>query len=163
VPDLGLPAEVITPSQFAELKAMLDADAGKKHSANGAVASSLHRILARHREMVLETVAPAIVSTSTPGDLTDAALAAVNRLHDIVHPRRPGGVYEPERNPGGCDKVFCCAILPEVPAAVEPAIRADERERIAQLALTEASRDLKPRLGRVALRLFASQLRGDLS
>jgi hypothetical protein len=78
---------LITPTQFSELKAMLDADASKKHSASGSVSSSLQRILARHQQMVLEAVA--------------------------------------------------------------------------QLALTEASRDLKPSLGRVALRLFAAQLRRE--
>lgn len=105
---------------------------------------------------------PAIVSVSTPSDLTDKALAAVNRLHDIVHPFRSGeGVYEPERNPGGCDKVFCCAILPEVPAVVEPAIRADERERIAALADAEAARGAKTGLDRISLRAFAARLRKE--
>lgn len=70
-----------------------------------------------------------ILSIHAPQDLTDEALAKVNRLHDIAHPSRPGGVYEPERNPGGCDKVFCCAILPEFTATVEPAVRADERRQ----------------------------------
>ena len=74
------------------------------------------------------------LSLSTPNDLTGEALAQANRLHDIVHPSRPGGVFEPERNPGGCDKVFCCAILPEFTAVVEPAVRADERARLADLA-----------------------------
>src|ERR1022692_2676319 len=49
------------------------------------------------------------LSVSTPADLTDKALAAVNRLHDLCHPSVPGGVYDPDRNPGGCDKAFCCA------------------------------------------------------
>jgi hypothetical protein len=70
------------------------------------------------------------LSVHTPCELTDEYLGRLNRLHGITHPSRPGGVYEPERNPGGCDNAFCCAILPEVLATVEPAIRADERERI---------------------------------
>lgn len=48
-----LPAGIITPGQFAELKAMLDAYAGKEHSASGFVVASLRAILARHQEMVL--------------------------------------------------------------------------------------------------------------
>jgi hypothetical protein len=83
----------------------------------------------------LEAAAPLLAghddpALSRPEDLTDEALTAANRLHDIVHPARPGGVYDPERNPGGCDKTFCCRILIEVPAVVEPAIRADERLRM---------------------------------
>lgn len=39
-----------------ELKAMLDEDAGKDHSANGAVMSSLARILTRYRQMVYAEV-----------------------------------------------------------------------------------------------------------
>lgn len=45
----------MTPEEIpAELKSMLDEDAGKEHSITGAVVTSLARILARHREMVLE-------------------------------------------------------------------------------------------------------------
>jgi hypothetical protein len=71
------------------------------------------------------------VRLSLPSDLTDEALAAANWLHDICHPSQPWGVYDPERNPGGCDKQFCCTILLEVPAIIEPAIRADERHKCA--------------------------------
>uniref|UniRef100_UPI003F49ACA9 hypothetical protein n=1 Tax=Streptosporangium sp. CA-235898 TaxID=3240073 RepID=UPI003F49ACA9 len=69
-------------------------------------------------------------------DLTDDALADVHRLHDIVHPGRPGGVHDPSRNPGGCDAVFCTMILPEVVPVVEPAIRADEARKTQDLADT---------------------------
>jgi len=62
-------AEVITPSQFAELKAMLDADAGKERSANGAVASSLRRILARHQEMVLAAERGRLAAVMSPAAL----------------------------------------------------------------------------------------------
>jgi hypothetical protein len=78
------------------------------------------------------------VRLSLPSDLTDEALAALNQLHDICHPARPGGVFDPERNPGGCDKQFCCTILLEVPATVEPAIRADERRKCADEIRAEA-------------------------
>jgi hypothetical protein len=114
---------------------------------------------------------PPIVSISTPLDLTDDALAAVNRLHDIIHPARPGGVYAAERNPGGCDKVFCCAILPEVTATVEPAIRADERERtreaiarIERLAATaqETAIAHAVRAERARLREMAEARKGEL-
>ena len=84
------------------------------------------------------------ISANTPSGLTDKALANVNRLHDICHPSRPGGVYEPERNPGGCDKAFCCAILPEVTATVEPAIRADERAQIRAAAKAAAFTLFRP-------------------
>jgi hypothetical protein len=80
------------------------------------------------------------VRLSLPSDLTDEALAALNQLHDICHPARPGGVFDPERNPGGCDKQFCCTILLEVPATVEPAIRADERRKCADEIRAEARR-----------------------
>jgi hypothetical protein len=53
----GHPPIAITPAQFSELKAMLDADAGKEHSASGPASSSLQRILARHQQMVLESAA----------------------------------------------------------------------------------------------------------
>ncbi|MFI6883700.1 hypothetical protein [Streptosporangium canum] len=69
-------------------------------------------------------------------DLTAEALADVHRLHGIVHPARPGGVHEPDRNPGGCDAVFCTMILPEVVPMVEPAIRADEARKVQDLAET---------------------------
>jgi hypothetical protein len=83
----------------------------------------------------LDAAAPLLAGRDDPAlprpeDLTDEALAAANRLHDIVHPARQGGVYDPERNAGGCDKMFCCRILIEVPAVIEPAIREDERRRI---------------------------------
>lgn len=75
---------------------------------------------------------PAILSW--PSDLTDDALVAANRLHTVTH--MPGGIFDPERNPGGCDKLFCMHILPENLPVVEPAIRADERRRCVE----EASR-----------------------
>lgn len=46
--------DAVTPEEIpAELKSMLDEDAGKEHSATGSVMTSLARVLARHREMVL--------------------------------------------------------------------------------------------------------------
>lgn len=75
-----------------------------------------------------------LLTVEAPAGLSDEDLAAVNRLHDITHPHTgDAGVLEPKRNPGGCDKAFCCAILSEVIGTVDAAIRADERARIRSL------------------------------
>jgi hypothetical protein len=103
----------------------------------GGVAGTIARIKTVHRSGLtyrfVDDEVPNILSW--PSDLTDEALAAVNRLHDVTH--MPGGIYDPERNPGGCDKVFCMHILLEIPPVTEPAIRADERRRV----IEELARD----------------------
>jgi hypothetical protein len=64
--------------------------------------------------------------TEEPGtyktvDLTDEALADINRWHAIVHPvMAEAGVFEPERNPSGCDRFFCLDIVTECAAVAAP-------------------------------------------
>ena len=53
-----------------------------------------------------------VLSIHAPQDLTDEALAKVNRLHDIAHPRRP--VPQPSRDEGSRWEV-----VEEIPAIVE--------------------------------------------
>jgi hypothetical protein len=74
----------------------------------------------------------------SPEELSDEELAAVHKLHDITHPSRPGGVYDAKRNPSGCDKVFCCFILPKMTPTVEPAIRADEQKNAGVVTMSMA-------------------------
>jgi hypothetical protein len=53
--------------------------------------------------------------------LTDVALADVHRWHAIVHPALADrGVYEPERNPSGCDRFFCLTHVVECSAVAAP-------------------------------------------
>lgn len=73
-------------------------------------------------------VAPADEPVSVPPpvdaylteDLTDEALAEVRHWHAIVHPDGPDGVYEPARNPSGCDRFFCLTIVTECAAVAAP-------------------------------------------
>lgn len=59
-------------------------------------------------------------------DLTDEALAEANRWHAIVHPAMAeAGVYEPDRNPSGCDRFFCLDIVVEISAHAAPRIYAE--------------------------------------
>lgn len=53
--------------------------------------------------------------------LTDEALAEVHRWHAVVHPALADrGVYEPERNPSGCERVFCLIHVVECSAVAAP-------------------------------------------
>ncbi len=44
--------------------------------------------------------------------MTHAQLVQANRLHDTVHPGKPGGLFETTRNPSGCDKTWCLQTIP---------------------------------------------------
>jgi hypothetical protein len=51
---------------------------------------------------------------------TDAELANLNRWHAIIHPARAeAGVYEPNRNPSGCDRFFCLDSANTLPTIAE--------------------------------------------
>lgn len=57
-------------------------------------------------------------------DLTDEVLEDLRAMHRVVHPRSTSdGVFEPERNPGGCDQEWCVNALPEL-LSVWPKIQA---------------------------------------
>lgn len=89
-------------------------------------------------------------------DLTDEALANVQHWHAIVHPDMTDrGVYEPTRNPSGCDRVFCLTIVTECAAVaaprwwaagVEEGRRRDDEASMQTLAERDEAQDAADRL-----------------
>ncbi len=79
-----------------------------------------------------------MIDTRKVEDLTDEALANVNRWHAIAHPAKAvEGVYEPARNPDGCTAPFCVNVLPEAAAYCAPAwFEAGRQQADALLAQT---------------------------
>jgi len=88
---------LISDEQFAELKAMLDAAAGKQHSASGAVVTSLREILVRHEQMVLDVLARRIFM----GLVTPASDTQSGQLNTSPHFSGggpwPSGEFPPDR------------------------------------------------------------------
>lgn len=76
-----------------------------------------------------------LIDVTVTESLTDEALTEVHRWHAIVHPALADrGVYEQQRNPSGCDRIFCLTHVVECSAVAAPRwYDAGRNEAVAQL------------------------------